>query len=85
MYTIGQLALILKVSTRTLRHYDDIGLLKPYCINKENGYRYYEQEQISLAKNIMKLKGYGLALEEIKLMGILLKNIMLIIKLDYLI
>ncbi|KEI74127.1 hypothetical protein AL714_03225 [Clostridium botulinum] len=85
MYTIGQLALILKVSTRTLRHYDDIGLLKPYCINEENGYRYYEQEQISLAKNIMKLKGYGLALEEIKLMGILLKNIMLIIKLDYLI
>ncbi|APR00136.1 MerR family transcriptional regulator [Clostridium botulinum] len=66
MYTIGQLALILKVSTRTLRHYDDIGLLKPYCINEENGYRYYEQEQISLAKNIMKLKGYGLALEEIK-------------------
>ncbi|WP_275950662.1 MerR family transcriptional regulator [Clostridium botulinum] len=85
MYTIGQLALILKVSTRTLRHYDDIDLLKPYCINDENGYRYYEQEQISLAKNIMKLKGYGLALEEIKLMGILLKNIMLIIKLDYLI
>ncbi|QRI53346.1 MerR family transcriptional regulator [Clostridium botulinum] len=66
MYTIGQLALILKVSTRTLRHYDDIGLLKPYCINEENGYRYYEQEQISLAKNIMKLKGYGLILEEIK-------------------
>ncbi len=66
MYTIGQLALILKVSTRTLRHYDDIGLLKPYCINEENGYRYYEQEQIRLAKNIIKLKGYGLALEEIK-------------------
>lgn len=66
MYTIGQLALILKVSTRTLRHYDDIGLLKPYCINEENGYRYYGQEQLSLAKNIIKLKGYGLALEEIK-------------------
>ncbi|NFP92255.1 MerR family transcriptional regulator [Clostridium sporogenes] len=66
MYTIGQLALILKVSTRTLRYYDDIGLLKPYCINEENGYRYYGQEQIGLAKNIIKLKGYGLALEEIK-------------------
>ncbi len=66
MYTIGQLALILKVSTRTLRHYDDIGLLKPYYINEENGYRYYKQEQIGLAKNIIKLKEYGLTLEEIK-------------------
>ncbi|APH16346.1 merR regulatory family protein [Clostridium sporogenes] len=66
MYTIGQLALILKVSTRTLRHYDDIDLLKPYCINEENGYRYYEQEQLGLARNIIKLKEYGLTLEEIK-------------------
>ncbi|MDS1003697.1 MerR family transcriptional regulator [Clostridium sporogenes] len=66
MYTIGQLALILKVSTRTLRHYDDISLLKPYSINKQNGYRYYEQEQLGLAKNIIKLKEYGLSLEEIK-------------------
>ncbi len=66
MYTIGQLALILKVSTRTLRHYDDIGLLKPYSINKQNGYRYYEKEQLGLAKNIIKLKEYGLSLEEIK-------------------
>ncbi|MGO5064265.1 MULTISPECIES: MerR family transcriptional regulator [unclassified Clostridium] len=66
MYTIGQLALILKVSTRTLRHYDDISLLKPYSINKQNGYRYYEQEQLGLAKNIIKLKEYGLSLDEIK-------------------
>lgn len=66
MYSIGQLALILKVSTRTLRHYDDIGLIKPYHVNEENGYRYYGKEQISLAKNIIKLKEYGLSLEEIK-------------------
>jgi DNA-binding transcriptional MerR regulator len=66
MYSIGQLALILKVSTRTLRHYDEIGLLKPYNVNQENGYRYYGKEQISLAKNIIKLKEYGLTLEEIK-------------------
>ncbi|BCZ47388.1 MerR family transcriptional regulator [Clostridium gelidum] len=66
MYSIGQLALILKVSTRTLRHYDDIDLLKPYNVNEENGYRYYTKEQISLAKNIIKLKEYGLTLEEIK-------------------
>ena len=66
MYSIGQLALILKVSTRTLRHYDEIGLLKPCNVNEENGYRYYDKEQISLAKNIIKLKECGLSLDEIK-------------------
>ena len=39
MYSIGQFSLILKVSTRTLRHYDEIGLLKPSFVSKENNYR----------------------------------------------
>lgn len=66
MYSIGQFSLILKVSTRTLRHYDEIGLLKPSFVSEENNYRYYEKEQISSAKYIIKLKESGLALEEIK-------------------
>lgn len=66
MYSIGQFSLILKVSTRTLRHYDEIGLLKPSFVSKENNYRYYEKEQISSAKYIIKLKESGLALDEIK-------------------
>lgn len=65
MYTIGQFALILKVSTRTLRHYDEIDLLKPQHINQENNYRYYGKEQLGLGKSIVKLKEYGLSLEEI--------------------
>lgn len=39
-YLINQLALISGVSTRTLRYYDSIGLLKPLRI-EENGYRIY--------------------------------------------
>lgn len=66
MYTIGQFALILKLSTRTLRHYDEIGLLKPQNINEENNYRYYGREQLGLGKSIVKLKEYGLSLEEIR-------------------
>lgn len=66
MYSIGQFSLILKVSTRTLRHYDEIGLLKPSFVSEENNYRYYEKDQISSAKYIIKLKESGLALEEIK-------------------
>lgn len=66
MYSIGQFSLILKVSTRTLRHYDEIGLLKPSFVSKENNYRYYEKDQINSAKYIIKLKESGLGLEEIK-------------------
>ena len=80
MYSIGQLALILKVSTRTLRHYDDIDLLKPQHINQENSYRYYGKEQLGLAKNIINLKEYGLSLDEIKEILIEKKNYKEIIK-----
>ncbi|WP_102398921.1 MerR family transcriptional regulator [Haloimpatiens massiliensis] len=66
MYSIGQFSLILKVSTRTLRHYDEIGLLNPSFVSKENNYRYYEKEQINSAKYIIKLKESGLTLDEIK-------------------
>lgn len=72
MYTIGQFALILKISTRTLRHYDDIGILKPQYIKEDTGYRYYDKEQLVMAKNIVKLKENGLSLEEIK--EILIEN-----------
>lgn len=74
MYSIGQFSLILKVSTRTLRHYDEIGLLKPSFVSKENNYRYYEKEQINSAKYIIKLKESGLGLEEIKDIIIVMKE-----------
>lgn len=80
MYTIGQFALILKVSTRTLRHYDEIDLLKPQHINQENNYRYYGREQLGLGKSIVKLKEYGLSLEEIREIVIEEKNYKEIIK-----
>lgn len=72
MYTIGQFSKIAKLSTKVLRHYDKIGLLKPSFINLENGYRYYELKQIKDVIFINKLKSYGFLLEEIK--NILLKN-----------
>lgn len=45
-----------KVTSRTLRHYDDIGLLRPAHVGA-NGYRYYEQEQLLLLREL----GLGLA------------------------
>ena len=40
MLSIGEFSKICKVSTKTLRYYDEIGLINPSKINQENGYGY---------------------------------------------
>lgn len=65
MYTIGQFSQIGKVSTKMLRHYDRIGLLKPEYVNSENRYRYYSRNQIKDIIFINRLKAYRFSLEEI--------------------
>jgi DNA-binding transcriptional MerR regulator len=64
MYTIGQFANLSKVSTRMLRHYDKIGLLKPSYTEK-NGYRYYCDEDMYKISAIKQLRRYEFSLEEI--------------------
>ncbi len=49
-----------------LRHYDEIGLLKPKSIGEENGYRYYEYSQYKQILRIEHLKEYDFTLHEIK-------------------
>lgn len=66
MLSIGEFSRICKVSTKTLRYYDEIGLLKPSKINQENGYRYYSIEQLETMLFINRLKQYNFSLEEIK-------------------
>jgi len=66
VYTIGQFSKIGKVSTKALRYYDEIDLLKPMHVDHENQYRYYSDEQVLKILLISKLKEYGLHLEKIK-------------------
>jgi DNA-binding transcriptional MerR regulator len=66
VYTIGQFSKIGRVSTKTLRYYDDIELLKPVYVDKNSQYRYYSDEQVLKILLISELKEYGLRLEEIK-------------------
>jgi len=66
VYTIGQFSKIGKVSTKTLRYYDQINLLKPVHVDHENQYRYYSDQQVLIILFISELKEYGLKLEEIK-------------------
>lgn len=64
LYIIGEFASINKVSTRMLRHYDKINLLKPILI-KENGYRYYGEQQIAVISKIKMLRDCHFTLDEI--------------------
>ena len=64
MYLIKKVSELSGVSVRTLHHYDEIGLLSPQ--KKENGYRYYSEEDISFLQMILFYKYLGFPLKKIK-------------------
>lgn len=64
-YTIQKLAKLSGVSTRTLRYYDEIDLLKPARISS-SGYRIYGTIQVDLLQHILFYRELGLSLEDIK-------------------
>lgn len=66
MLSIGQMAKLNQVSVETLRHYERIGLIKPYYINEDTNYRYYSIEQSAKLDFIANLKRLGLSLVQIK-------------------
>ncbi|MGN6205579.1 MerR family transcriptional regulator [Humibacter sp.] len=65
MLTIGEFASIGRVSVRMLRHYDQIGLLRPARVDAITGYRAYAATQLTLLSRIVELKGLGLTLEQV--------------------
>ena len=65
MLTIGEFSKISRVSAKTLRYYDQIGLLKPGYVSRESGYRYYEVSQLRDMLLISRLKQYQFSLPEI--------------------
>jgi DNA-binding transcriptional MerR regulator/effector-binding domain-containing protein len=69
MFGIGQFAQIAKVSVRTLRHYDDLGLLEPAEVDAASGYRYYRADQLPALNRILALKDLGFTLAEIARMN----------------
>ncbi|OGV27694.1 MAG: hypothetical protein A3F18_00890 [Legionellales bacterium RIFCSPHIGHO2_12_FULL_37_14] len=64
-YTIKQLAENSGVSTRTLRYYDQIGLLSPMHYTA-NGYRVYGEPQLLLLQQILFFRELGFKLEDIQ-------------------
>lgn len=64
-YTVQKLARIAGVSTRTLRYYDKIGILKPARINS-SGYRIYGQVEVDKLQQILFYRELEVSLESIK-------------------
>ncbi len=64
-YTVHKLASIAGVSTRTLRYYDEIELLKPARINS-SGYRIYGENEVDKLQLILFYRELGIDLESIK-------------------
>lgn len=64
-YTINKLAKLAGISTRTLRYYDEINLLKPYRVSS-SGYRIYGQKEVDLLQQILFYKELELPLDKIK-------------------
>ena len=65
LYTAGEIARIAGVSLRTIRFYDEKGLLKPVSYS-EAGYRYYNQESLAILQRILMLKYLGFSLQRIE-------------------
>lgn len=63
-WSIQQVARVSGVTARTLRYYDEIGLLRPARVGS-NGYRYYEREQLLRLQRILLLRELGLDLTTI--------------------
>ncbi|MFD5141042.1 MerR family transcriptional regulator [Streptomyces sp. NPDC058378] len=63
-WPIAEVARMSGVTARTLRHYDEIGLLPPAGIGT-NGHRYYEEHQLLRLQQILVLRALGVGLPEI--------------------
>ncbi len=65
MLKIGDFSSLTQVSIKTLRYYDQTGLLTPARIDPSTGYRYYSVGQLSRLHRILALKDFGFTLEQI--------------------
>jgi len=65
MLKIGEFSRLSRVTVQTLRHYDDLGLLKPSQVDTFTGYRYYLPNQLLRLYRILALKDLGFSLEQI--------------------
>lgn len=65
LFSIGETAKLMGISVQTLRHYDNIQLIRPRYINPQTGFRYYSVDQFHYIDRLRYLQNFGLSLSEI--------------------
>ncbi len=65
LFQIGDVARMFHISTGSLRHYEQAGLLKPEYIDQDTGYRYYSVRQFEILNTIRYLRALDMPLEQI--------------------
>lgn len=66
MYRIGEFSKMSKTTIKTLRYYDEIGLLKPQETDRFTGYRLYTTDQLFKLHKIQSYRQIGLSIQEVK-------------------
>ena len=67
MFRIGEFSKMGKTTVKTLRYYDEIGLLKPEQTDNFTGYRLYSTNQLLQLHKIQELRQIGLSVNEVSL------------------
>lgn len=65
MFRIGEFSKLSQVPVKTLRYYDEIGLVRPAFVDAATGYRYYTAEQLPRLNTVLALKDLGFKLDQI--------------------
>lgn len=65
MFRIGEFSKMTKTTIKTLRYYDEVGLLKPAQVDVDSKYRFYTTDQLIQLHKIVALRQAGLSIEEV--------------------
>lgn len=66
LFRIGEVSKACNLSIKTIRYYEEFGLISPIKVDIYTGYRYYDSQNIERLFQIQFLKGLGFTLQEIK-------------------
>ena len=65
LFTIGEMAKLFGINAKTLRYYDEIGLIRPEHTDPMTGYRYYSTGQFERLNTIKYLRALDMPLAKI--------------------
>jgi DNA-binding transcriptional MerR regulator len=66
MYRIGEFSRLTQIPVKTLRYYDEIGLLRPARVDRFTGYRYYSPAELERLNRILVFRDLGFSLGQVR-------------------